>query len=65
MIIPIRCFTCGKPIAHLWETFKQKMEAGEDSKKALEELGLERYCCKSIFLGHVDLLEIVSQFKRS
>lgn len=22
MIIPIRCFTCGIPIAHKWETFE-------------------------------------------
>jgi len=65
MIIPIRCFTCGKPLAHLWDTFKQKVEAGEDPKKALEELGLERYCCKAIFLGHVDLLEVVGKFKKA
>jgi len=24
MIIPIRCFGCNKPIAHLWEKFKEK-----------------------------------------
>ena len=44
---------------------KQKMEAGEDPKKAMEELGLERYCCKAIFLGHVDLIEVVSKFKKA
>ncbi|MFC1685715.1 DNA-directed RNA polymerase subunit N [Nanoarchaeota archaeon] len=65
MIIPIRCFTCGKPIAHLWDKFKQRVEAGEEAKKVLEELGLERYCCRSMFMGHVDLLEIVSKFKKA
>ena len=64
MIIPIRCFSCGKPIAHLWGTFKQKTEKGEDSKKALDELGLERYCCRSMFLGQVDNLEIINKFKK-
>lgn len=65
MIIPIRCFSCGKPIAHLWEEYKKRIAAGEDSKKVLDELGLERYCCRSIFLGHVDLIETVSKFKKA
>ena len=65
MIIPIRCFSCGKPIAHLWEEYKKRVAAGEDSKKVLDELGLERYCCRSVFLGHVDLIETISQFKKS
>ena len=65
MIIPIRCFSCGKPIAHLWEEYKKRVAAGEDSKKVLDELGLERYCCRSVFLGHVDLIETVSKFKKA
>jgi len=65
MIIPIRCFTCGKPIAHLWEEFKKRVEKGEDPKKVLDELGLERYCCRAMFLGHEDYLELVSKFKKA
>lgn len=64
MIIPIRCFSCGKPIAHLWEKFKSRVEKGEDPKKVLDDLGLERYCCRAIFLGHVDMLELTSKFKK-
>lgn len=64
MIIPIRCFSCGKPIAHLFEKFKTRVEKGEDPGKVLNDLGLERYCCRSVFLGHVDLLELVSKFKK-
>jgi DNA-directed RNA polymerase subunit N len=65
MIIPIRCFSCGKPIAHLWEDFKKRIEMGESPKKVLDELGLERYCCRSSFLGQVDLLELTMKFKKS
>ena len=65
MIIPIRCFSCGKPIAHLWEEYKKRMEQGEISKKVLDELGLERYCCRAMFLGQTDLIELVSKFKKS
>ncbi len=64
MIIPIRCISCGKPVAHLWESYKKKIAAGEDPAKVMNELGLERYCCRALFLGHVDLLEQVSKYKK-
>ena len=66
MMIPIRCFSCGKPIAHLWEEFKERTskEGGETKKKVMDELGLERYCCRALFLGHVDLIDIASKFKK-
>ncbi len=56
--------SCGKPIGHLFEEFKKRTEAGENAKKVLDELGLERYCCRAVFLGHVDLLPLVSKFKK-
>ena len=65
MIIPVRCFSCGKPIAQLWEEYKKRVEEGENSKKVLDELGLERFCCRSVFLGHTDLIELVSKFKKA
>jgi len=63
-MIPIRCFTCGKPIAHLWQKYKEKIEKGEDAKKVLDELGLERYCCRAVFLGHVEFQQLISKFKK-
>ena len=65
MIIPVRCFSCGKPIAHLWDEFKERTAQGESAKKVLDELGLERYCCRSVFLGQTDLIELVGKFKKS
>ncbi|MEM4267655.1 MAG: DNA-directed RNA polymerase subunit N [Candidatus Woesearchaeota archaeon] len=65
MIIPIRCFSCGKPIAHLIEEYEERTKNGEDRRKVLDELGLERYCCRSMFLGHVDLQDIAAHFKKS
>ncbi len=64
MIIPIRCFTCGKPIGHLWEDFKKGVKNKKNRKELLDELGLERYCCRSVFLGHVDLIDIVGKYKK-
>ena len=65
MIIPVRCFSCGKPIAHLWEEYNQKVAEGENSKKLLDELVLDRYFCRAVFLGHTDLIELVSKFKKA
>jgi len=64
MMIPIRCFSCGKPVGHLWEDFKERTEKGEDTKKVLDSLGLERYCCRALFMGHVDLIDITAEFKK-
>ena len=64
MIIPIRCWSCGKPVAHLWENFQERVEKGEDKKKILDELGLERYCCRAMLLSHVDLIETTARFKK-
>ncbi|MEM5805336.1 MAG: DNA-directed RNA polymerase subunit N [Candidatus Aenigmatarchaeota archaeon] len=63
MIIPVRCFTCGKVVGHLWEEFKERTGRGEDTEKVLNDLNLKRYCCRQLFLGHVDLLREVAQFK--
>jgi DNA-directed RNA polymerase subunit N len=65
MIIPIRCFSCGKPIAHLWEEYKKRVAQGENSQKVLDEFGLDRYCCRSVFLGQTDLIELIGEFKKS
>ncbi len=63
MIIPIRCFSCGKPIGHLWEEFNQRKEKGEELKKVMDDLGLERYCCRSCMLSHVELIDEAAMFK--
>lgn len=63
MIIPIRCFSCGKPIAHLYEKFLEKKEK-IGMKKALDELGIERYCCRQMFMGHVELIKKIVKIKK-
>jgi DNA-directed RNA polymerase subunit N len=65
MIIPIRCWSCGKPIAQCWEEFEERSKKGESKKEVLDDLGVERYCCRAMFLGHVDLIDTVAQFKKN
>ncbi len=57
MIIPVRCFTCGKPIGHLYAKYQERVEAGESPKGVLDDLGLERYCCRRMILTHVELID--------
>jgi len=65
MIIPVRCFSCGKPVGHLWVKFQELVKSGKTTKEALDELGLKRYCCRALFLGHLELIDTVAQFKRA
>lgn len=64
MIIPIRCLSCGKPVAQHWEDYCERTKKGENSKLVLDDLGLERYCCRALFLGHVELIDTAAQFKK-
>jgi DNA-directed RNA polymerase subunit N len=64
MMINVRCWSCGKPIAHLWEEFNEKTLAGKSKKEVMDELGLERYCCRSSIMGNIDLVDIAGKFKK-
>uniref|UniRef100_A0A7C2VGG4 DNA-directed RNA polymerase subunit Rpo10 n=1 Tax=Ignisphaera aggregans TaxID=334771 RepID=A0A7C2VGG4_9CREN len=65
MIIPVRCFTCGYPIATKWEEFKYRVSRGEDPKKVLDDLGIKRYCCRRMLLSHVDLFHEVIRYRNT
>ncbi|RNA38236.1 DNA-directed RNA polymerases and III subunit RPABC5 [Brachionus plicatilis] len=57
MIIPIRCFSCGKVIGNKWETFFELVHSGYAEGEALDAINLKRYCCRRMLLSHVDLIE--------
>ena len=57
MIIPIRCFTCGKLIADRWEEFAKRVKSGEQPKKVLDDMGMNRYCCRRMFISQVDVVD--------
>lgn len=57
MIIPIRCFTCGKLIADRWEEFARRVKTGELPKKVLDDMEMKRYCCRRMFISQVDVLD--------
>ncbi|WRX14555.1 DNA-directed RNA polymerase subunit RPABC5/Rpb10 - like 2 [Theobroma cacao] len=57
MIIPVRCFTCGKVIGNKWDTYLDLLQADYTEGDALDALGLVRYCCRRMLMTHVDLIE--------
>lgn len=59
MLFPVRCFTCGKVVAEWYDKYAEKVKAGESPAKVLDELGMDRYCCRRMFLGYVDVADDV------
>jgi len=76
MIIPIKCFTCGKVIAdkynyYLVKVREMKHKKGLDTQKVIyltkkntaktpegevmDQLGLNKICCRRHMLSHVDI----------
>jgi len=62
MIVPIRCFSCGKVIGGKWETFSQRIVKGEHPKDVLDDLGVTRYCCRRMLLSHVEIVDEILKF---
>ncbi|HJM24792.1 MAG TPA: DNA-directed RNA polymerase subunit N [Candidatus Thalassarchaeaceae archaeon] len=62
MLIPVRCWSCGKVIAHKYQEFLDAVEEGKDLGQVLHDLGFERYCCRRMFIGHIDLIDEVAPF---
>lgn len=58
MIIPIRCFTCGKMVAHLWEPYLEEVQ-----KIALENRDIENMEQKYRFVNVETLREKTKEGK--
>lgn len=73
MIIPVRCFSCGRVIASDYISFQNRVAVIKNSEnreptpqeisKILDELGIKRYCCRRMIISHVDLLDEVIMFE--
>lgn len=67
MIIPMKCFTCGLDIAHLWDQYvilvknyeiaRKPEDPEEPTFKALRDLKIGRECCRRMFICQHDMYE--------
>ncbi|TXT66875.1 MAG: DNA-directed RNA polymerase subunit N [Promethearchaeota archaeon] len=64
MIIPVRCFSCGKLIAHVYDLYEEALKKGEDSEEAFERLGIKRWCCRRMIVSHINLIDDLLKFPR-
>jgi DNA-directed RNA polymerase subunit N len=62
MIIPVRCFTCGKLVGDKWEEFTRRIKTGENASDILDSLGVKRYCCRRMLLSNVEIVDEVLRF---
>lgn len=62
MIIPVRCFSCGKPIGGLYEKIQERIKKGEKLEEIYKDLGITRYCCRRMIYSHVDLIDDVLKY---
>lgn len=71
MIIPVRCFSCGKVIASDYVKFSDKLKeirangrepTHEEIASTMDDLNVHRYCCRRMILSHTDLIDEVLPF---
>lgn len=63
MIIPVRCFTCGKVLADKWENWVQMEKDGVPVVERYAKLKLTRICCKKIMFTHVPLIDKILKYQ--
>lgn len=62
MIVPVKCFSCGKVIGDVYEEFAKRVKAGENPKKVLDDLGIKRYCCRRMLFTQAELIDEIMKY---
>jgi DNA-directed RNA polymerase subunit N len=62
MIIPVRCFSCGKVVSQHWDEVAKRVEKGESAAKVMDEAGLTRYCCRRTIFAHIGLMDEILKY---
>ena len=57
MLVPVRCFSCNKIIGGSYEEFIERKKNGDNPAEIMDDLGIKRYCCRKIFVSHLDLID--------
>jgi len=62
MIIPVRCFSCGKVVGALYEDYQKLVEEGSSVKDALDKLEVKRFCCRTTMMSNADMIDTIGKF---
>ncbi len=63
MEFPVRCFSCGSVIGHLYQGYSE-LAKSKPREEALDDVGVRRYCCRRMFMSHVDIMGQVTRSAR-
>lgn len=55
MILPVRCYTCGKVLGNLTARWAEHRErcSGDEWLPFFERYGIKRYCCRRVLMAQV------------
>ena len=56
MLAPVRCFTCGKLIANIYNEYLTQLKQGEEPNKIMDSLNITRYCCRRMLVSSVETI---------
>ena len=51
-MIPVRCVTCNKILAHLYQLYLEKI-LQKSPNQVLTDLGIKKYCCRKTFITNI------------
>ena len=61
-MLPIRCFSCNKVLGNYNQIFEEYKKNSNEYQDFFEKLNIKRYCCRKIFLTHVDIFKYMPVF---
>jgi len=61
-MFPVRCFSCGAVVGRYEIRYEELLEEGKTPTEALDTLKVSRYCCRRMFLGHVNIIDSLLLF---
>lgn len=63
-MFPVRCFTCNKVIGKYETAYHNQLALGLKKNEALNTIGISKYCCRRMFLCHVNIIDKLLQFSQ-
>jgi len=60
---PVRCFSCGTVLGQFYDRYRELVKS-KSAEEALDDLGVRRYCCRRIFISHVDIVNQITRYPR-
>ncbi len=64
MLVPVRCFSCGSVVGEHYNAYKELCAKGMSSKEAMDSLGIERYCCRRMFLATKEYIDDLNKYEK-